>query len=77
MQITVDIQSNKQDSSRRCRRVIDTSQTHPLALIGCVDTGAVDSSNQITAAGWSHRQLTCILFYCQINNDNFSKYNKT
>ena len=23
-------------------------------------------TNQITATGWSHRQLTCMLFYCQI-----------
>ena len=23
-------------------------------------------ANQITATGWSHRQLNCLLFYCQI-----------
>ena len=51
--------------------IIDASQTLPLALIDCVDSGAVDSSNQITATGWSHRQwiftqLICIWFYYQI-----------
>ena len=30
-------------ASRVCTRVIDTSQTLPLALIGCVDLGAVNS----------------------------------
>ena len=45
-------------------RMIDSSQTRPLALIGCVDPGA-GRFLQITK-GWSHRQLTCILHYCQI-----------
>ena len=44
-------------------RLIDTSQTRPLALIGCVDPERWILANQITATGWSHRQLTCI--YCQ------------
>ena len=49
-----------------CKRMIDTSQTHPLALIGCVDPRRWILANQITATGRSHRQLTCILFYSQI-----------
>ena len=52
-------------------RVIDTSQTHPSALIGCVVPVRWILAHQITATGWSHRQwtfkqLTCILFYCQV-----------
>ena len=46
--------------------MIDTSQTRPLTLIGCVDLGRWILENQIRATGWSHRQLTYILFYCQI-----------
>ena len=54
-----------------CMRMTDTSQTLPLAPIGCVDPERWILVNQIIATGWSHRQwiftqLICILFYCQI-----------
>ena len=54
-----------------CARMSDTSQTLPLALIGCVDPEQWMLANQIRATGWSHRQcvfiqLNCILLYCQI-----------
>ena len=42
------------------------SDTPPLALIGCVAPERWIPANQITATGWSHRQLTCVWFYCQI-----------
>ena len=38
----------------------------PLALIGCVAPEWWILANHITATGWSHRQLTCMWFYCQI-----------
>ena len=57
--------------------MIDTSQTLPLALIGCVDPERWILANQITATGWSHRkwiftQLAFILLYCQIIMTIFS-----
>ena len=50
--------------------MIDTSQTIPLARIGCVQERWI-LANQIRVTGWTHRQWTfsqliCILFYCQI-----------
>ena len=54
-------------ASGLCTRMIDTSQTLPLALIGCVDPGLVYScKSNYSHRQWIFTQLTCILFYCQI-----------
>ena len=66
-------------ASSICTRMIDTSQTHPLALIGCVDLGAVDSckSNYVN---WVDPQTVdfytadLYLILLSDHNENFSKY---
>ena len=53
-------------ASSVCTRVIDTSQTLSLALIGCTQLGAVDFCKS-NYSHWAESQsLTCIIFYCQI-----------
>ena len=57
----------------------DTSETLPLALIGCVDPGAVDSCKW-NYSHWVEPQIvdfyTADLILLSDHNDNFSKYNK-
>ena len=68
-------------ASSVCMRMTDTSQTLPLALIGCIDLGTVDSSK----SNYSHwvvpqtvdfytADLYLILLSDQ--NETFSKYNQ-
>ena len=63
------------------RHIIDTSQTLPLALIGCVDSGAVDSCKS-NYSHWLEPQMvdfkTAYLYLILLSdhNDSFSKYNK-
>ena len=55
----------------------DTSQTRPLALIGCVEEGAVDFSKS-NYSHWVELQTADLyLILLSDHNDNFSKYNKT
>ena len=67
-------------ASSICMRMIDTSQTIPLALIGCVDPGAVDSCKS-NYSHWVEPQTvdfyTADLYLVLLRdyNDNFSKYN--
>ena len=51
-----------------CKRVIDTSQTRPLALIRCVDAGMMDSCI------WNF-PADLYLILLSDHKDNFSKYN--
>ena len=58
-------------ASSVCKRMNDSSETHTMAPIGCVDPRAVDSCKSNWASWWSHRQwiytqLTGILFYFRI-----------
>ena len=78
-------------ASSVCTRMSETSQTLPLALIGCVDLGAVDSCKS-NYSYWVEPQTvefyTCVFFYCQIimnvlanrtkkSSENKTKHNKT
>ena len=64
-----------------CMRVIDTSQTLSLALISCVDLGAVNSY-KLNYSHWVEPQTVdfytadLYLILLSDHNDNFSKYNK-
>ena len=56
--------------------MIDISQTLPLALIGCVDLGVVDSCKS-NYGHWVEPQTADLyLILLSDHNDNFSKYNK-
>ena len=62
--------------------MIDTSQTLPLALIGCVDLGAVDSCKS-NYSHWVEPQKVDFFYTANLylillsdHNDSFSKYNK-
>ena len=61
-------------ASSVCMRMIDTSQTRPLVLIGCVGPGEVDSfkSNYDHWVELQTAELYLILL--SDHNDNFSKY---
>ena len=61
-------------ASSICTRVIDTSQTLTWLWLVVLSQEQWIIANNIIATGWSHRWLTCMLFYCQIYY-NFSKYN--
>ena len=64
-------------ASSLCRRVIGTSQTLPLALIGCSEQRTF--ANQFTATGWNHRHFYSADLYLILlsdHNDNFSIYNE-
>ena len=66
---------------REHTRLIDTSQTLPLALIGCVDPGAVDSCKS-NCSHWVEPQTVDFytadqyLIPLSDHNENSSKYNK-
>ena len=61
---------------RTCMRVTDTSQTRPLALIGCVDPGEADSCKS-KYSHWVEPQTADLhLILLSNHNDNFSKYNQ-
>ena len=68
-------------ASSVCTRVIDTSQTLPLALIGCIEPGAVDSCKS-NYSHWVEPQTVdfytadLYLILLSDHNDNFSNYNK-
>ena len=68
-------------ASRVCTRMIDTSQTLPLALIGSVERGVVDSCKS-NYSHWVEPQTVdfytadLYLILLSDHNDNFSKYNK-
>ena len=68
-------------ASSVCTRMIDTSQTLPLALIGCVDLGAVDSCKS-NYSHWVEPQTVdfytadLYLILLSYHDDNFSKYKK-
>ena len=57
-------------------RVTDTSQTHPLALIGCVEPGMEDSCKS-NYSHWVEPQTADLyLILLSHHDDKFSKYNK-
>ena len=59
-----------------CTRMIDTSQTLTLALIGCVDPGEVDSYKP-NYSHWVEPQTTDLyVILLSDHNANLSKYNK-
>ena len=67
-------------ASNVCMRMIDTSQTLPLTLTGCVDPGMVDSFKS-NYSHWVEPQTdfyTADLYLILLSdhNDNLSKYNK-
>ena len=62
-------------------RMTDTSQTLPLALIGCINLGAVDSCKS-NYSHWVDPQTVdfyiadpCLILLSD-HNDDFRKYNK-
>ena len=62
--------------------MIDTFQTLPLALIGCLDVGAVDSCKLNNSHGVEPQTVDFYtsdlgLIVLSDHNDNFSKYNQT
>ena len=64
-----------------CTRITVTSQTLPLALIGCTDSGAVDSCSSSNSHGVELQsedfyRAELYLIALSDNNDNFSKHDK-